>query len=169
MISKRRRRHLSLAALAVFGYVAGIPLTRLLDSYRGVVLEQDGNKVHVAYLDRMPRWRAIGAVPPGAIVSKGRGAWQAKAVEPLGRDIPLKALYDRFYASYEAHIVSIEKPDFLGAAANAVAERADGSHVRLILGAPHLTSATVGTWLRKTAKSWDPDIIDAQGAGSPKS
>lgn len=160
MITARRKRHLALAALAIFGYVVGIPLTRLLDTYRGVVLETTDDKAHVAYLDRMPRWRNLTAVPPGSIVAKARGQWQARRVEPLGKDIPLVALYDRYYASYDARIVRIEKPDFLGAAAVAVAETADGSHVRLILAAPHLVAAKAGTQLHKVPKSWDPSVID---------
>lgn len=168
MISARRKRHLALGALALFGYLAGIPATRLLDSYRGVVIEQAGDKAHVAYLDRMPRWRRMPAVAPGTIVCKGRGAWSAKPVEALGKDIPLVALYERFYAAYEARIVRIEKPDFLGAAARAIAETKDGTHVSLMLAAPHLVSATVGTQLRKVEKTWDPTIVEPVAPSAPQ-
>lgn len=166
MISARRKRHIALAALAFFGYVAGIPTTRLLDSYRGIVLDVAGDKVHVAYIDRMPRWRSLGPVQPGTIVEKARGAWSAKPVEPLGKDIALKALYERYYAAYEARIVRLDKPDFMGAGVHAVAEKADGSHVTLTLGAPHLAFVKIGTLLRKQAKSWDP--VAAEDVAQPK-
>jgi hypothetical protein len=167
MISARRKRHILLAALAVVGYMAGLPMSRLLDSYRGVVLSCTGQQAYVAYLDRMPRLRRLPGATPGGIVAKARGAWRARPVEALGKDIALVQLYERYHGAYDAQVVRVEPPAYLGAAAVAIAETDRGDHLRVLLGAPHLTQVAVGDRLHKDPQTWDPVVPGQEGTSPP--
>lgn len=156
MISARRKRHLFLLLLALTGFVGGIPVSRLLDQYRGIVLEQQGDRMLVAYLDRMPRWRKACDAVPGDIVAKPRLAWHGQKVEALGKDMVLKQLYERYQASYDATVVRLEKPEFVGAPAYMIVDTTQGRRLRIPTPVNLEPPLAEGNQIRKYAKAWDP-------------
>lgn len=156
MISARRKRHLFLVVLALIGFVGGIPISRLLDQYRGVVLEQQKDRMLVAYLDRMPRWRKACDASPGDIVAKPRGAWHGHKVVALGKDVVLKQLYERYQASYEATVIRMDTPEFIGAPAYMIVETQEGRRLRIPAPLNLEPPLTKGNRIRKDAKIWDP-------------
>jgi hypothetical protein len=163
----RVRQHVWLVMVAAGALVAGTPLTRLLDSFHGVVLERKEQQMYVAFADRLPRWVSAIDVAPGAIVDKERGQWQTLAVEAKSYDFKLKQLYERYASSYDAVIVRITDPLAPGLASTAVAKTDTGVQLHLPLWSDQLAGAAVGRHLRKLPGSWDPVLLDEVAAPSP--
>jgi len=154
-------RSWGLGVVVLAGFVIGAPISRLLDTYRCVVLSRDGDKMFVAFEAMPPKYiDAIDAAQPGLIVTKERGAWNAEVSEPLGRDIKLMQMQKRYVSAYDATIVRIDKPLSAQQASVAVAELADGTRLRVSLYADDLAAAAVGRHLKKLPNSWDPILID---------
>jgi hypothetical protein len=151
---------MGLGAGIIAAFVLGVPVTRLLEAYRGVVLEQRDGQMYLAFEDKPPRWVDTVEVAPGSIVEKERGRWIIEPVEARGRDIKLMQLYQRYTNAYEGTIVRIDPPVSPGQAATAVTELPGGNRVRVPLWAESLAGAAVGSKLKKLAGSWDPVLVE---------
>jgi hypothetical protein len=154
------RRNLGLGAGVVAAFVLGIPASRILEAYRGVVLEKREGQMYVAFEDKPPRWVDGVEVAEGSVVEKERGHWFTEPAEARGRDIKLMQMYQRYTTAYEATIVRIDPPVSPGQAATAVAELPAGNRVRVPLWAEGLAGATVGSKLKKIAGTWDPVLME---------
>jgi hypothetical protein len=155
------RRNWGLGLVVIAGFVLGTPVTRLLDTYRGIVLNLDGDKMFLAFENKPPKlYDAMDGANPGTIVTKERGHWSAEVSEALGRDIKLIQMQKRYVSEYDATILRIDKPLSVQQASVAVAKTSDGNVLRVPLYAAELASAAVGRHLKKFANSWDPVLID---------
>lgn len=162
----RLQRNLWLFGLVGASFIAGKPVTRLLESYRGVILEAKDGEMYLAFADRVPRWVPQANDPnaqPGAVIAKEIGTWAAAPVEARGRDLPLVQMYGRYAATYDAVIVRIDPPLSPGLAATAVIDTDAGKRLRIPLGAEGLATAAAGRRLRKLPSSWDPILLDDAG------
>lgn len=162
----RLQRNLWLFVLVGAAFVVGKPVTRLLESYRGVILDIKDGEMYVAFADRVPRWVPQADDPnaqPGAVVAKEMGAWAAQSVEARGRDLPLVQLYGRYTIAYDAVIVRIDPPLAPGLPATATIDTDAGKRLRIPLGAEGLATAAAGRRLRKLPSSWDPILLDDAG------
>ena len=159
----RLQRNMWLFILLGASFIVGKPVTRLLESYRGVVLDVQNAEMYVAFADRAPRWVPQADDPnvqPGVMIDKQRGAWNVQGVEPKGRDLPLLQLFSRYTSTYNAVIVRIDAPLSPGMSATATIEIDGGKRLRIPLGAENLATAAAGRHLRKLAGSWDPILLD---------
>jgi hypothetical protein len=154
------RRNLGLGAGVIAAFVLGMPASRLLEAYHGIVLEKRDGQMYLAFEDKPPRWVDEVGVPEGSVVEKERGHWFADPAEARGRDIKLMQMYQRYTTAYEATVVRIDPPVSPGQAATAVAELPAGNRVRVPLWAEGLAGATVGSKLKKIAGTWDPVLVE---------
>lgn len=168
------RRNWGLGLVVLAGFVIGAPVSRLLETYRGVVLERQDERMFLGFEAKPPKWYdAIEGAAPGTIIVKDRGDWSVQVSEAMGRDIKLMQMQKRYTSEYDATIVRIDPPLSANQGSVAVAEVSDGTRIRVPLYADDLAGAAVGRHLRKFANSWDPVLIDeplpATGSARPAS
>lgn len=154
------RRNAGLLAVVLAAVVLGPAISRVLSTYRGIVLEVRDDQMLVAQANVAPKWvDAIGA-QAGRVVHKAIGAWDPTTVESEPRDFKLTQLYERYVRIYEGLIVAINPPNSPSGASTAVIELDGGGRTHVSLWADHLAGAAVGRRVKKAINSWDPVLLD---------
>jgi hypothetical protein len=152
----RRNRWL----LAVIGVLLiGIPLTRILDTYRGIILEVRGGEMLVAFERTSPEWLAAIEAAPGTVVEKRTGAWQPVPVRQAPEDEPLLVFWRRYSDAYEGRIIQISPPQNDGDPQPVVIQTTDG---RKVEWTDMQADTKVGQRVVKKAGTWDPVVDQAQ-------
>ncbi len=157
------RRNLPLIVAVIVVLLAAPAVSRLLSSYRAVVLEiRDGQMLLIEGKTPPPppRWVREISVEPGAIVEKSAGAWEPMPVEGEPLDQALLTYYRRWTNEYEGVIKEIRPPEVPGAPNVAIVTLTDGSTIDVSLWSQDLAGAAVGKGLRKRSGSWEPDLME---------
>src|SRR5690606_34331634 len=134
-------------------------IQRLLESYRGIVLEVTDGEALVQLASLPAEWRDEIDAPPGSIVDKQRGHWRADISSPETTDRPLLELYARYTSVYEGTIVELRPALSPQAASVAIVELADGKRLHVPLWSAQLSTAAVGRRLQKRSGSWEPELV----------
>lgn len=152
----RRNRWLLTILFGVF--LVGIPLTRILDSYRGIILEIRDDEMLVAFELASPEWMAATQAEPGTVVEKKVGNWRPVPVETTPEDEPLVVFWQRYSDAYEGRIIQISAPEQQGDPQPVVIETTNG---RRIEWTDVMATTKVGQRVAKTAGTWDPVVVEA--------
>jgi hypothetical protein len=155
----RRNSPLLLGVLLVA--VSGPSLTRLIENYRGVVLEYRDDQMLVGLREPAPpKWVAAIEVELGSIVLKEGGDWTSRVVPTAPTDHQLIRLHRRYNSTYEGTIVRIREPRVHAGPHVAIVECGDGKKRMVELWGMHLASAQVGSRVEKRMHSWEPVLTD---------
>ncbi|MBI3179323.1 MAG: hypothetical protein HYZ27_06650 [Deltaproteobacteria bacterium] len=130
-------------------------LTRVMASYRGVVLEIKDDEMWLGFAGRAPRWVDRIEAQPGAIVEKAPGRWSPQVVEATATDQELLLLQLRYADHYTGVIVEIRLPLNPQGASVALVRTDDGRRIEHALWAEHLATAGVHRRVEKRPHSWD--------------
>lgn len=158
------RRNLPLIVAVLLVLVAAPALSRVLSSYRAVVLEIRDGRMLLIEGDTPPpppRWVEAIDVSPGAIVEKRSATWSPEPVERAPVDHQLLGFYERWSREYEGVIREIREPNAPGAPSVAVVTLTDGSTIDVALWSQDLATAAAGKGLRKRAGTWEPELMAA--------
>ena len=139
-------------------------LNRMLDNYRGVILEVRGEQALLGLHDRPPEWVEAPDVKAGMLVSKDLGSWALTQSEQIDSDKPLVDMYKRYSSHWYGTVVKIQPRPNAQAADTAVVKLLDGSEHRFPVWADHLTTIEVGSRLKKLSGGWDPVLMESQEA-----
>ena len=140
-------------------------LTRLLSSFRGVVLEVRGDEMLVAYPELPPEWRARIPVEPGTLVAKEYWSWHPVPVASTPEDGKLLALYGRWAQAWEGHVVERVAPSPPREPFATIVVQTDAGERRSfseLVG--NLEDAVVGQRVVKEAGEWDPRLVTSPAA-----
>jgi len=155
------RRNAPLLAGVAVVLIVGPAFSRLIESYRGIVLEIREGQMFIAREGRPPEW--VGQVPgsPGDILVKERMQWSPHTLPPRGDDRELVKLYERYTRTYKGTILRISKPVVPNGPPVALVQLDGGGKMNLPLQGEQLAAAAVGSRLEKTPTSWEPVLVDA--------
>ena len=103
------RRNLPLLVGVGLAFLVAPMFDNLLDQYRMVVLDKQGDTMFVARGDQQPpEWITATEAKPGVILAKDLGQWTAVEVEPNSEDTYSLELFRRYSASWNGRVVKIE-------------------------------------------------------------
>lgn len=153
------RRNAPMLLGVVVVLAVGPSLSRLLDTYRGVVLGHEEGRTVIAFQERPPRDISALDAQPGDIVQKERFAWTPVVVPRQAEDRPLYELHQRYNSSYEGIILRIDPPRVPSGPHSAIVQLQSGEKLSVPLHGTHLSSAQVGHRLRKLPGSWEPVLV----------
>lgn len=159
------RRHGPLLLVVVAMLALGPSLSRVLRSYRAVVLEvKDGEVLLIESTEPPPppRWVAASSLSPGTIVEKDFGAWSPAEVPTTAEDARLLRHHERWTQAYEGVITKIYPPAEPSSPSVAVLALSDGSTLSVSLWSEDLAEAAVGRSLKKTPSSWEPVLLEQE-------
>ena len=155
------RRNAPLLVGVLLVLVIGPWITQLLTSYRGIVLDVQGEKMLVGFEVQPPKWIEAIEVEHGDMVVKGVGAWESVVAPRAPADHHLVKLYERWMLTYTGTIVRIIDPTRpQGAHTAVVALDGDGGRIHVPLTSSSLDGAAVGRRVEKVPKSWDPGLTN---------
>ncbi len=157
-------RHRWLFLMVGILIVLGPALSRLIASYRGIVLEIQDDTMLVGFAQRPPQKIDRIDAPPGSIVEKSAGAWSPAPAAPLPEDRDLQRLYARWAETYTGTIVEIMPPHNPKGVSTAIVETDDGRRVSVPLWSEHLAGAARDLRVEKRANRWDPDLLPTDAA-----
>ncbi len=154
----RRNLGLFLAVAAIL--IVGPALSKMLTSYRGVVLEVRGDDMLVGLMELPPKWMDTIDAESGQIIEKSTWSWSPAPVEPEPIDTKLRDLHARYTLTYEGVIVELLPPPSQGGTTSAVVQTDDGGQEVIKLVAEHLLDAGQGDRVVKKLHSWDPVVVE---------
>jgi len=158
----RRNWKLLLALLAAL--VVGPLVSRLIDGYRAVILERTDTRAYLFWESRPPRWVNDIAGAPGTIVVKVAGEWAPKPAPATPTDEALATAYHRYQQAYRGRVTEIRPPAYPKGPSVAVIMLDDGTSLELPIWSQALAAIAVGSRVRKEAGSWDPILVEDDGA-----
>lgn len=170
------RRNAPLLAGIAAVIIVGPAFSRLIEGYRGVVLDVAEGEMFVGFDGTPPKWAADVGSTPGDIVAKERGSWDATVVPTDAADHALVKMQKRYARTYKGTVLRIAKPKVPNGPHIALVQLdpADGGgKMNLPLHGQHLAACAVGSRLEKTASSWEPVLMDEPlveldaGGGAP--
>jgi hypothetical protein len=154
------RRNLGIILAVVAVLVVGPTLSKVLKSYRGIVLEVRDDTMFVALMDLPPKWMDTIGAQPGQVIAKEAFGWSPGPAEPLPIDDKLLDLYDRYTLTYQGAIVEVLPPASQGGTTSAVVQTVDGKQQVIKLVAEHLLDAGKGDRVEKKIYTWDPEVVE---------
>jgi hypothetical protein len=162
------RRNLGWIVAIAAILVIGPAISRVLKSYRGVLLETRDGEMLVALPDLPPRWMSAIDAQPGQIIDKPVWSWNPAPVPPRAEDAKLQDLYFRYTRTYAGVIVELLPPPSQGGTTAAVIQTDAGEQVVIKLVAEHLLGVREGDRVEKTINTWDPMVVQtaAEGPGA---
>ena len=140
--------------------ILGPGITRVLETYRGVVLEVRDDQMLVAFPRLPPDWMPAIEAQPGDVVEKERGSWNPDVTEQELRDRQVLKLYERYSKTYRGTVIRINPPRPPATAHTAVVKLENGEQMYLELNTPELAGAQVGRTIEKQTNSWVPILTD---------
>jgi len=161
-----RRNAWLLAGLAIT-LVVGPFASRLLKTYRGIVIDKKEGEILVAFDEIPPEWFDDLGVDMGQVIEKQRGQWHPGPAPRGPQDAKLVALHDRFRRAYTGTIQAIYPPKAPGEAYTATVALDDGESLAIVLAAHHFLNAKVGSRVEKIPGSWDPVLVASQPSSEP--
>jgi hypothetical protein len=154
------RKNAPLLVAVALAFAFGPAISRLLDTYRGVVLQVKDDETLIGLADKPPRGVAPLSAKEGEIVLKDRGSWSARVVPSTTADRPLLALHARFNRQYTGTVIQVDAPRTPTGAATALLFLDDGTKLTISLWGDHLAAIAAGSRVRKEPGSWEPILVD---------
>lgn len=156
----RLRQSAGLLLAVVAALALGPSITRVISSYRAIVLEVRDDQMHVAWEDNRPNdWVAAVDAQAGDMVEKQAWTWRPRVVERRPTDHPLIQLYERYSRTYTGTILKISPPRGLGDVGTALVQIDGGGRVAVPLY-NQLRVAEVGMRVQKRPSTWDPVLLE---------
>lgn len=162
------RRNAGLLIAVAVVVIVGPTLSRVLDTYRAIVLEERDGDMFVAQHELPPMWISAIEVEPGHMIEKIAGNWNPQPAEANPTDKKLFEMYTRWIDSYDGVIVEIIPPLVFRGPSRAIIETDDGRRINQVIWAKHLAEAQVDRRVSKRPNAWDPILVPVEAvAPSP--
>lgn len=154
------RRNAPLFAGVMIVLVVGPAISRMLESYRGILLEVGSEEMMIGLDGRPPKWISIIDAELGAIIQKDHFAWLPEVVPSEAADHQLLRMHRRYSRTYAGVIIRINPPMTPTGASTALVQLEDGTKINVPLWGDHLATAQVGSRVKKEPGSWEPVLED---------
>ncbi|MEZ4273601.1 MAG: hypothetical protein R3C68_19835 [Myxococcota bacterium] len=162
------RRNMLLLAGVVMVTIAGPSISRVLEEYRGIVLDLRDDTMLLGFEGIAPKWVSAIEAQRGDLVEKSLGSWQPTVVEKRPGDHSLLKMHERYSRTYVGTVIRVNAPVSPKGPSSAVVQLDnDGGIIRETIWAEHLATIAVGSRLEKHAGAWDPVIVDGGVASQP--
>jgi hypothetical protein len=162
------RRNLGLILALIAIVAVGPALSRVLESYRAIVLEVADDQMLLGYAHVPPEWVDAIEAQEGTVIAKTTWSWDPAPTQVEPTDRALVDLYERYALTYSGTIVEILPPPSQGGTASAMVETDNGSQEIVKLVADHLLEAAAGDRVAKKTHTWDPEIVKRAAPGATK-
>ncbi len=145
----------------------GPSVSNLLDAYRGIVLRVQGDDMLVAFAEKAPKNFDKITAKAGDIVEKERMSFNPRVVAREAGDHQLVSLHARFVKKYSGVIVLINPPKTPHGPHTAIIQLEDGKKLNVPLYGEHLSTAEVGSHVRKEPEAWEPFLVPENEVTAP--